>query len=125
MTYGFRISKPGINVFSSAPKDRVIDAEIPCLKLLQVGKQEFVRPHNTSFTYEHSISTSLPFMVFVYVYQPTLQRYKPATPDQWSNYFNDYLFVAYEFTATTLYITINNQTGGSIDSHYYWYIGYA
>ena len=122
--YGLHVTKPGISVWGSTAKDRVIDSEIPCLKILQVGKRDFTIDNGTVTTYEESIFTSLPFLPLVFLYQSTLSRYKPASPIFFGNHFGDYLDVSYEFTATKLYVKVSNNTGGSITSHYYWYIGY-
>lgn len=123
--YGLQVTKPGISVQNSTPKDRVIDSEIPCLKILQVGKRDFTIANGANVTYEQSIFTSIPFVPLVYLYQPTLAKYKPATPLHFGNAFSDFLDIKVEFTATTLYVTISNGTGAEVTSHYYWFIGFS
>jgi hypothetical protein len=118
--YGFQVTKPGVSVQSSTPKDRVIDSEIPCLKILQSGKRDFVINNGATVTYEESIFTSLPFLPLIYLYEPSVSRYKPATSIGLGS-----LSISFEFTATKLYVTITNGTGAQVTSHYYWFIGYS
>lgn len=119
--YGLRVSKPGIDVISSDPKDRIIDSEIPCLKITQSGRQDFSIANSSSSSFTHSITTSLPILVLAYIYNPNTSRYQIATPTS----SGDKILFSYEFTSTTLYITVFNSTGSILNSHYYWFVLYA
>lgn len=118
---GFRVSKPGINAQDALPKDRIIDSELPCLKILQSGRRDFILTNGATANHTHSISTSFPILVLVYLWNPTTSRYQMATPTQ----EGESLIISYEFDTTTLYLTIYNASGSSTDTHYYWFVFYA
>jgi len=118
---GFRVSKPGVNAQDALPKDRIIDAEFPCLKILQSGRQDFTLADGASANYTHSITTSFPILVLAYLWNPTTSRYQMATPTQGG----ESLIISYEFDTTTLYITVSNASGASSSTHYYWFVFYA
>lgn len=132
MANGIIITKPGHPVQTASVKDRVLDTDNPILKLLQIWKRSFTLNAGQSQTYEEDIkslmtgnSISLPFLPLVYLYVPSLTAYKLVGPTKPANYFSEYLFASMEFTSTKLYVSIINNTGGQVSSHYYFYIGYA
>lgn len=123
--YGFKISKPGVSVLTAEKKDLVLSSSIPSLKITQMGKKDFTLANGVATTYTHTITTSLPFTPFIYLWQNSLSRFKSAAAQQWSSYFSDFLHVSYEFTSSILYVSVSNYTGSSVTSYYYWFIGYA
>ena len=121
----FKIAKTGFDAETADPEDLIFDSTIPCLKFIEVGIREFTINSSTTTTYEETITKSFPIMPFVFLYQPTLEMYKPAISTVNGNYFGDFLHIDYEFDASKLYVTVSNFTGGNLSTHYYYFIGYA
>lgn len=126
MGYVLNIAKDGFNPNGADPKNLNFSTKFPCLKFVDLGKREFTINNGVTTTYEQTSSVNMPFLPIVFLYHPTLGMYKPVGPMIYTNYFDDYLHCSMEAQPqTTLYVTITNNTGGNLTTHYYWYIGYA
>lgn len=120
-----KVAKAGFKAKTAAPKDMILDSDIPCLKFIQVGQRSVSLSNGASTTYEENITTSFPIIPLIYLYVPSVSAYKMATREVWPNYFSDFLHISYEFSTTKLYVTVSNFTGSSVNTHYYWFIGFA
>jgi len=123
--HGLKISQPGYDVKTAIDKRLIFSSAFPCLKFIQLGRRDFTINSGNTTVYEQDITTPLPFMPVIYIWNPQLSQYKPASQDGFPNYFSDFLHCYYEFTSTKLYVTVSNFTGANRTTHYIWGIGYA
>lgn len=123
--YGLKISKAGFDVLTANTKDLVFHSQNACLKVVQSGSVTFGVDSGNTYQGTIALNNSLPLFFTLFGYNPNSSAYKPFANQVLADNWGDFLHFYYEFNSSNLYPTIENLTGGSINSHYIYLIGYT
>ena len=100
--YGLKIAKAGFTAATAANKDLAFNSALPCLKIIQVGKNSAVDTSNVTF----NATVAFPIVVIAFLYDSVTSEYEP---------------IEVSFDSTTLYLPGGEAAG----SFCYYFICYA
>lgn len=126
--YGMKIKKQNINkdVEDCDPKELVFSSEFACLKILQTAREEISVSNGTSptFTIPLVADVAFPTVIFVFLYDPSDSSYKVLGSENILDHTQNYRG-SFSFDSDELFVQVENYTGGDIDTHLVYFIGYA
>lgn len=120
--YGLKIAKDGFHADSTPNKNLVLNSDLPCLKILQLGKQTISIADNETENYTIALTVPFPVEVFVFVFNTLFNEYQPLYVSDVAQYA---IQGTVKFNSSNLYVSIDNYTGGALSSHFYYFICYA
>lgn len=124
--WGFKISKPGVDVGTATKKDLVFTSNDACFKIAQQGMgsiSALSSGSNYLGTIAHSLS--FPILPLAYVWIPANSTYRQLLSMDTPVVDSLYVYGDTQYDSSNCFITVSNGTGSALSTHYYYYLCYA
>lgn len=126
--YGLKIKRQDVakDVEDCDPKELVFSSSYPCLKILQTDRSDVLVSDSSSPTYTIPLEDDIAFptVILVFLYDPGDSSYKLLGSENIDDFTQNYRGSFY-FDSNNLYVQVENYTGGDVDTHFIYFIGYA
>jgi hypothetical protein len=126
MDYGLIVKRDGINkdVEDCSIKELAFHSSYACAKILQTNRYALTIANGALATYTIALDSvvAFPTLILVFLYDPSDSSYLPINSE---NITLTNLRGSFWFDSSNLYVQVDNVTGGSVSTHFIYFICYA